>query len=143
MRPSLPVMLMAGLLTACDAGVDRTESRATPEARQTPAVSAEEVEVTDEAETVARSQSQDQSATDSSSETDAREEKKKLNLSLPDDLTTPSESQPLKEKPVLPDMFARSEPRTKLGGGVHRDKDNPDLIKSIEGAEVTIEIKTQ
>lgn len=68
--------------------------------------------------------------------------KKKLNLSLLNNLADSASAKPLaEEQGVLPDMFATQESRTHLSGGLHRDEENPDLLDSVDGAEISIEIK--
>ena len=45
---------------------------------------------------------------------------------------------------LLPDLFASGEKDkgASISGGILRDGENPDLMQSVEGAEISIEIKT-
>ena len=68
--------------------------------------------------------------------------RKKLDLSIPlESADNYSVESATTEMALLPDMFSKSEARTKLRGGLIRDVDNEDYMDSIEGAKIDIEIK--
>ena len=69
--------------------------------------------------------------------------KKPLNLALPDSEISSADGQiDAEEQRVLPNMFGGSEQGTKVGGGIIRDAENLDYVDSIQGAEVSVEFKT-
>jgi len=82
--------------------------------------------------------------------------KKKLNLTLTDDVMATSQSDlnnaidiaendfdenNFDENNTLPNMFGEKQEGTTVGGGVIRDAENEDYVDSIQGAEVNVEFK--
>ena len=77
--------------------------------------------------------------------------KKKLNLTLSDDVMAIAESgaatnidvaeNNFDESNALPNMFGEKQEGTSVGGGVLRDTENEDYVDSIQGAEVNVEFK--
>ncbi len=82
--------------------------------------------------------------------------KKKLNLTLSDDVVASSarglgntievaendvDGNGFGEKNALPDMFGEKQEGTIVGGGILRDAENEDYVDSIQGAEVNVEFK--
>ena len=87
--------------------------------------------------------------------------KKKLNLTLTDDVMATSQSDlsnaidiakndfdennfdenNFDENNTLPNMFGKKQEGTTVGGGVIRDAENEDYVDSIQGAEVNVEFK--
>jgi len=77
--------------------------------------------------------------------------KKKLNLTLSDDVMAISKSGStstidvaeinLDEHNMLPNMFGDKREGTTVGGGILRDAENEDYVDSIQGAEVNVEFK--
>ena len=59
-------------------------------------------------------------------------------------ITEESEKLPLRVEGKLPNMFADDADNNavSVGGGVIREEDNPDIVDSVQGAEVSIEFKT-
>ena len=82
---------------------------------------------------------------------DKEKPKKKLNLTLSDDVMVIAESgaatkidvaeNSLDESNALPNMFGEKQEGTTVGGGVLRDTENEDYVDSIQGAEVNVEFK--
>lgn len=69
---------------------------------------------------------------------------KNLNLELPDNKTPPSDVNGDLSKPdALPDLFDQEKKQDKVsvGGNVLRDEENLDYVNSVEGAEVSVEVK--
>ena len=82
--------------------------------------------------------------------------KKKLNLTLSDDVIATSgdgsintidvaesnfDEHNFDEHNTLPDMFDAKQEGTTVGGGILRDAENEDYVDSIQGAEVSVEFK--
>jgi len=77
--------------------------------------------------------------------------KKKLNLTLSDDVMAISKSGSTStidvaeinfdEHNTLPNMFEDKREGTTVGGGILRDAENEDYVDSIQGAEVNVEFK--
>lgn len=87
--------------------------------------------------------------------------KKKLNLTLSDDVIATSggglintidiaesnfdernfDENNFDEHNTLPDMFDAKQEGTTVGGGILRDAENEDYVDSIQGAEVSVEFK--
>ena len=68
-----------------------------------------------------------------------------LDLSLPPDLSQ-GESETLlsRQQPILPNMFEgkeKKESSTRLSGKLLLDEQNPDLMRSVSGAQITVERK--
>lgn len=138
MKPLLALLCLAALLTACN---DNMSSEPTEQdsAAQSP-VAAKAV-VTAEHELQADEVKVALAPTASAGESQEKPQKK-LDLSLPADLTDPTAGDQLPEEGrLLLNMFAKQEKRIHVSGGVHRDEENPDMLRSINGAEVSLEIK--
>lgn len=131
-------VLLVFFLSACDA-------KAPVEPAEVPS-SAPKVEVGEEAKNDSSSELPVQE-----SEVNQKKPKKKLNLTLPEDVMAPSISgsavsidvaeNSLNEKNTLPNMFGGKQEGTTVGGGILRDSENEDYVDSIQGAEVSVEFK--
>jgi len=82
--------------------------------------------------------------------TDESKTKRSLDLTLTDDvipaanIIEESDKLPVRVEGKLPNMFAKDSAKdtVSVAGGVIREDDNPDLVDSVQGAEVSIEFKT-
>ena len=135
-------LLLTLSLSACD-----TKAPVEPADVTSDAASASAVPVTKSVE-----------ATRSTEATKSNKEKpkKKLNLTLTDDVMATSQSDlnnaidiaendfeenNFDENNTLPNMFGEKREGTTVGGGVIRDAENEDYVDSIQGAEVNVEFK--
>ncbi len=100
--------------------------------------------ITVKAESKTAKTSSDTASQSSQLEDSATKVKKKLDLSIPSTIpdTATGSVEASKDKPLLPDMFAKEESTTTIGGGLIRDAENEDYIDSIEGATIDIKVKT-
>ena len=130
-------LLLTLSLSACDTKAPVERADVTSDA-----ASASPVQVTKSVE-----------ATGSTDATKSNKEKpkKKLNLTLTDDVMATSQSDfnnaidiaenDFDENNTLPNMFGEKQKGTTVGGGVIRDAENEDYVDSIQGAEVNVEFK--
>lgn len=141
----LCIVILTVLVSACD-----PKSESTPLDKEASEVEA----VAPVAEDPMPSESADksvnkQAVSPKATKHEDKKPKKKLNLTLSDDVVpgvegTVSHSEAaidVENNNKLPNMFGKQEKGTTYGGGLLRDEENEDYVDSIQGAEVNIEIK--
>ncbi|RRJ83388.1 hypothetical protein D0544_16355 [Aestuariirhabdus litorea] len=161
-RQGVLLLLLLGLV-ACDAG---TEGGAAAEPQREAELSSEAepngvAEPTQEAETIREAEPTQQAEpgretepTQASGPSISRQSEESkdprviLDLSLPRQaVPAPGELKTPAAENLLPDLFGNKKEENKspasLGGKLLIDRSNPDAVDAVEGAELSIEIKTQ